>query len=80
MVLISDSNKLGMVALISDGTDDRNGGATPSNQHQEIKMDLESYERNRNKTFAKAGRSQRAEARKEIGYGLWLGFGLAEAR
>ena len=52
MALISDSNKLGMVALISDDTDDRNGGATLSNQHQEIKKDLKSYERNRNKTFA----------------------------
>jgi hypothetical protein len=72
MALISDSNKLGMVALISNGTDDRNGGATLSNQHQEIKKDLKSYERNRNRTFAKAGRSQLAEARKEIvGYG-WV--------
>jgi hypothetical protein len=40
--LISDSNKLGMMALISDGIDDRNGGTTSSNQHQEIKKDLES--------------------------------------
>jgi hypothetical protein len=41
MALISDSNKLGMVALIRDGTDDRNGGATLSNQHQEIKKGSE---------------------------------------